>query len=223
MFDNIAPRYDFLNHFLSVGIDRLWRRKAISLLKKDSPQIILDVATGTGDFAIETARQLKAEKIYGIDISAGMIEIGRKKIRKLNLSNIVELSKGDSEDIKFDSYSVDAVTVAFGVRNFENLEKGLSEIFRVLKKGGKVVILEFSKPKRFPIRNVYKFYFKRILPFCGKIISKDNSAYTYLPNSVNNFPDGISFIEILEKCGFVETQIKPLTAGISTIYTGYKR
>ncbi len=221
MFDNISRNYDFLNHFLSMGIDKGWRRKAINLLKPLQPKTILDVATGTGDFAL-MALNLKPEKIIGIDISAGMLEVGKKKIMARGLTNKVELLKGDSESIPFHDNKFDAVTVAFGVRNFENLEKGLREIFRVLRPGAMVVVLEFSKPRNFPFRQLYSFYFKIVLPKIGRIISKDKSAYTYLPASVEAFPDGRDFTTILEKIGFKNTTCRTLTFGISSIYTGRK-
>ncbi|XOV93281.1 MAG: bifunctional demethylmenaquinone methyltransferase/2-methoxy-6-polyprenyl-1,4-benzoquinol methylase UbiE [Bacteroidota bacterium] len=221
MFDNISSQYDFLNHFLSMGIDILWRKKAIRLLKAHQPKLILDIATGTGDFAIE-ALALNPDKVIGVDISEGMLEVGRKKLIKKGLDKRIELQSGDSERLLFDDNKFDAIIVAFGVRNFENLEKGLSDMYRVLKKGGKVVILEFSKPRTFPFKQVYQFYFKWILPKIGRLISKDNSAYTYLPESVNEFPDGKDFLGILEKTGFKETECKPLTLGISSIYTGIK-
>ncbi|MFT5641342.1 MAG: demethylmenaquinone methyltransferase/2-methoxy-6-polyprenyl-1,4-benzoquinol methylase [Cyclobacteriaceae bacterium] len=221
MFDNISENYDFLNHFLSAGIDIIWRKKAIKLLKQDQPKLILDIATGTGDFAIE-ALSLNPDKIIGVDISEGMLAVGRKKMIKKNIKNI-EMVSGDSEGLQFEDNKFDAVIVAFGVRNFEHLEKGLEDMFRVLKPGGKAVILEFSKPSKFPMKQLYNFYFKYILPVIGKIISKDNSAYTYLPESVQQFPDGSSFINILNKTGFKQTQCKALTFGISSIYTGVKQ
>ncbi len=221
MFDNISGQYDFLNHFLSLGIDILWRKKAIRLLKPDQPKLILDIATGTGDFAIE-ALALKPDKVIGVDISQGMLEVGKKKLKKKGLDHVIELQMGDSERLLFDDNKFDAIIVAFGVRNFEHLEQGLKDMHRVLKKGGKVVILEFSKPRTFPFKQVYQFYFKWILPKIGRLISKDNSAYTYLPESVNEFPDGKNFLGILEKTGFKQTECKPLTLGISSIYTGIK-
>ena len=221
MFDNISHRYDFLNHFLSLGIDKIWRRKAISMLKASQPKVILDVATGTGDFAIQ-ALSLKPEKIFGIDISEGMLDMGRKKLKERNLSGKIELLKGDSENIPFGENKFDAVTVAFGVRNFENLEKGLREIYRVLKPGGKLIVLEFSRPKAFPMKQAYNFYFKAILPKVGRMISSDKSAYTYLPESVEAFPDGEDFLRILENVGFKQSQCKALTFGISSIYSGAK-
>ena len=218
MFDNIARRYDFLNHFLSMGIDKLWRKKAISLLKDFQPKQILDIATGTGDLAITAAKKLKPEKIVGIDLSQKMLAHGILKIKKQNLDKIIEMKQGDSEDIKLKDNSFDAITVAFGVRNFENLDKGLNEMYRVLRSGGKVIILEFSKPKKFPINHLYSFYFKRILPTWGKMIAKDKSAYTYLPESVNAFPDGELFLNHLKKAGFKNTRQIPLTFGIASIY-----
>ncbi|MEQ6120048.1 bifunctional demethylmenaquinone methyltransferase/2-methoxy-6-polyprenyl-1,4-benzoquinol methylase UbiE [Reichenbachiella sp. MALMAid0571] len=221
MFNNISKKYDFLNHFLSLGIDILWRKKAISLLENDAPKTILDIATGTGDFAIE-ALKLNPEKITGVDISEGMLEVGKKKMIRLGHDQMIELQLGDSERLLFDDNKFDAVIVAFGVRNFENLEKGLTDMFRVLKPAGKVVILEFSRPSVFPFKQLYSFYFKAILPLIGKIVSKDDSAYTYLPESVQQFPDGKDFLGILSKTGFKETKCTSLTFGISSIYTGIK-
>lgn len=221
MFDNISHRYDFLNHFLSLGIDKLWRRKAISYLEDLKPLQILDVATGTGDFAIQ-ALSLKPTLICGIDISEGMLEVGRRKIRERKLDHLIELKKGDSENIPFEQNKFDAVTVAFGVRNFENLEKGLGEIYRVLKPGGRVVVLEFSRPRSFPMKQLFNFYFKRILPKIGNAVSSDNAAYTYLPESVQAFPDGDDFLRILDEIGFKDTKCKVLSFGISSIYIGTK-
>jgi demethylmenaquinone methyltransferase / 2-methoxy-6-polyprenyl-1,4-benzoquinol methylase len=221
MFNNISHRYDFLNHLLSMGIDRLWRKTAIRFLKPLKPQRILDVATGTGDFAIQ-ALSLNPQKITGVDISEGMLNIGRQKVEKLKLSGKIELLAGDSENLQFAEDTFDAVTVGFGVRNFEDLERGLGEIRRVLKPGGTLVVLEFSRPRKFPMRQLYNFYFKNILPGLGRLISKDPSAYTYLPESVEAFPDGMDFENILKKVGFKETACKPLTFGISAIYTARK-
>lgn len=221
MFNNISHRYDFLNHFLSLGIDILWRKKAIRLLKKDQPKQILDIATGTGDFAIE-ALALNPDKVIGVDISAGMLEHGKQKMKRKGLDHIIDMQMGDSEKLLFESNTFDAVIVSFGVRNFENLEKGLSDMFRVLKPGGKTVIIEFSRPRRFPMKQLYNFYFKSVLPIIGKLISKDQSAYTYLPESVEAFPDGRDFLTILEKVGFKSTECRPLTFGISSIYIGQK-
>ena len=221
MFNSISGKYDFLNHFLSLGIDILWRKRAVRLLKNHQPKLILDIATGTGDFAIE-ALSLNPEKIIGVDISEGMLSVGREKLIKKNLTNKIELLSGDSEILPFDDNFFDAVIVSFGVRNFENLEKGLSDMLRVLKPGGKVVILEFSKPKSFPFKQVYQFYFQWILPKIGKLISKNHVAYTYLPDSVEAFPDGDDFLNILNKIGFQKNQCTPLTLGISSIYSGSK-
>lgn len=221
MFDNIAPQYDFLNHFLSFGIDKMWRRKAIRLMKPFAPENILDVATGTGDFAIEGLKS-GARSVTGIDISAEMLAIGQKKMKGLNLDHQITLQKGDSENLDFEDNHFDAVTVAFGVRNFEDLIRGLSEINRVLKKGGAACILEFSKPKRFPFKQIYFFYSFFILPLIGRIISRDNSAYRYLPESVNGFPDGQEFLECLKKAGFNKTREYRQTFGVATIYIAIK-
>ncbi len=222
MFNNISKTYDFLNHFLSLGIDIIWRKKAIAELKSDSPQQILDVATGTGDFAFESLKILNPKKIIGVDISQGMLDIAKQKIQKRNLSNKFEVQLGDSEKLLFDDNTFDAVTVAYGVRNFENLEKGLSDMLRVLKPGGKAVILEFSKPKVFPVKQLYSFYFNYVTPSIGKIFSKDNSAYKYLPESVAAFPDGKDFIDLMKRVGYQNTKNRPLAFGICSIYTGIK-
>jgi len=221
MFDNIAPKYDFLNHFLSFGIDKVWRKNAIRLVMKHSPVRILDVATGTADFAIESLKT-GAKEIVGVDISEEMLTVGRAKIEALGAENRITLQKGDSEDLAFADNSFDAVTVAFGVRNFENLPVGINEIFRVLKPEGIVCILEFSKPKKFPVKQFYTFYSFYILPFFGRLFSKDRSAYRYLPESVENFPDGEEFLSILVKCGFKQTKQYRQTFGVTTIYTGIK-
>ncbi len=221
MFDNISPKYDFLNHLLSGGIDIYWRKRAIKLLRKAQPRTILDIATGTGDFAIE-ALALKPEKIVGVDISEGMLAVGREKIKKLGKQDIIELRSGDSESLPFSDNYFDAVIVSFGVRNFENLLAGLSDMNRVMRPGGTCVIVEFSKPRSFPFRHLYNFYFKYILPTIGKIVSKDSSAYTYLPESVQAFPDGRDFLTIFEQAGFKNTKCIPLTFGICSIYTGQK-
>ncbi len=222
MFNNISKTYDFLNHFMSLGIDIIWRKKAIAELKAEQPKYILDVATGTGDFAFEALQILKPDKIIGVDISEGMLAIADEKIRKRGLSKVFEVHKGDSEKLLFDDFTFDAVTVAYGVRNFENLEKGMADILRVLKPGAKAVILEFSKPKTFPIKQGYNFYFKYITPSIGKLFSKDARAYSYLPESVADFPDGAAFTSLMDKVGFKNTQCKPLAFGICSIYTGFK-
>lgn len=222
MFNNIAKRYDFLNTFLSAGIDNIWRKKALKVFKGKDLNELLDVATGTGAFALEANKQLKVNKITGVDISAGMLEYGTKKIKELKLDNKISLLLGDSEDLPFEDNRFDALTVAFGVRNFENLSNGLSEMCRVLKPGCKAVVLEFSKPQKFPIKHLYFFYFKNILPLIGKMVSKDSSAYTYLPESVNAFPFGEEFKEIMLKSGFKSVEIQPLSFGIASIYIGTK-
>ncbi|MBI5914087.1 MAG: bifunctional demethylmenaquinone methyltransferase/2-methoxy-6-polyprenyl-1,4-benzoquinol methylase UbiE [Bacteroidetes bacterium] len=222
MFDNIAPWYDFLNHFLSLGIDIRWRKKTISALRSLQPRTILDVATGTGDLAIEAEKQLSPDKIVGIDIANEMLEIGKKKLAKRNLSSKIELVTGDSENIAYADNTFDAVTVAFGVRNFENLEKGLQEILRVLRPSGKVAILEFSKPTLFPFKQLYNFYFKNFLPVIGRITSKDPKAYSYLYESVQAFPDGKDFLGLLEKIGYKSVTYRSFTLGVCTLYLAEK-
>jgi demethylmenaquinone methyltransferase/2-methoxy-6-polyprenyl-1,4-benzoquinol methylase len=222
MFTNIAKTYDFLNHFLSLGIDVIWRKIAIKELDSIQPNRILDVATGTGDFAFEAIRALHPQKVVGVDISEGMLAIAREKIVKRGLSAQFEVHLGDSEKLDFEEASFDAVTVAYGVRNFENLSAGLSDIYRVLKPGGKAVVLEFSKPKAFPIKQLYHFYFHYLTPSIGKLFSKDTSAYAYLPESVAAFPDGTEFVTKMESVGFKEAKCRPLAFGICSIYTGVK-
>lgn len=221
MFDTISGKYDFLNHFLSLGIDIRWRKKAIRELADLQPRLILDVATGTGDFAIE-ALKLNPDKVIGVDISEGMLDQGRQKMRKRGYSERIDMVTGDSENLPFEENKFDAITVGFGVRNFENLEKGLLEMKRVLRPGGKIVVLEFSKPRVFPFKQLYQFYFRYILPTLGRWISRDAAAYTYLPESVQAFPDGRDFTNILEKLGFKQIACKPLTFGISSLYIGVK-
>ncbi len=221
MFDNIAWRYDFLNHFLSFGIDCRWRKRAIHILSQVSPELILDVACGTGDLSIE-ALKLKPRKIIGIDISEGMLAKGREKLVRKNLEKSITLVYGDSEALQFDDKVFDAAMVAFGVRNFENINQGLAEIFRVLKPGGLLVVLEFSKPRSLFFKKIFNFYFFRILPFMGRLFSKDASAYSYLPESVNAFPDRIDFLDILKKVGFTNTFFEELTMGIACLYYGKK-
>ncbi|WP_109831349.1 bifunctional demethylmenaquinone methyltransferase/2-methoxy-6-polyprenyl-1,4-benzoquinol methylase UbiE [Reichenbachiella versicolor] len=222
MFDSISKKYDFLNHFLSMGIDIIWRKKAMKQLKANQPKLILDVATGTGDLAIEALKSLQPDKVIGVDISRGMLDVGIEKMKKLGLSEKIEMQMGDSEQLLFEDNKFDAVIVAFGVRNFQNLEKGLADMKRVLKDGGKLMVLEFSKPTKFPMKQLYGFYFKAILPLIGKLVSKDNAAYTYLPESVQEFPYGDGFLEVLTKVGLKETKCIPLTFGISSIYTAVK-
>jgi demethylmenaquinone methyltransferase/2-methoxy-6-polyprenyl-1,4-benzoquinol methylase len=223
MFNNISGTYDFLNHFLSAGIDIIWRKKAIRELSALKPRIILDVATGTGDFAFEAIKILAPEKIIGVDISTGMLDVARKKIAERNLHHIFTVQTGDSEGLHFEDNHFDAITVAFGVRNYENLEKGLADMLRVLKPGGKIVILEFSKPTAFPVKQSYNFYFKYLLPVFGKLFSKDARAYTYLNESVIAFPDGKAFTALMDKVGYQSTRHRSLTFGISAIYTGLKK
>lgn len=221
MFDNVSGKYDFLNHFLSLGIDHLWRKKAIKIIGKQNPKKILDIATGTGDFAI-AALKIKPEEIIGVDISNGMLEKGREKIKKRKIDNIITLNYGDSEDLPFEDNTMDAITVGFGVRNFENLEKGLSEMLRVLKPGGVAAILEFSKPKKFPMKQGFSIYSKYIMPTIGNTISKDSTAYTYLPESVEAFPEGMEFENILIKVGYKNIKQDLVTGGIATIYSCMK-
>lgn len=217
MFDDIAHRYDFLNHFLSMGIDIIWRKTVRKSLSPAKPKKILDVATGTGDLAIELCN-LNPENIVGVDISEGMLNIGKEKIKKKKLDHIVSMEIGDSENLRFENGTFDAVTVAFGVRNYENLQKGLKDMRRVLKPGGMVAILEFSKPKNFPFKQIYNFYFKAILPTFGKLFSKHDSAYTYLPESVQSFAEDEAFIKELQEAGYKNCKQKRLTFGISTLY-----
>ena len=221
MFNNISKRYDFLNHFLSLGIDKIWRRKAVNLLKEIKPNRILDLATGTGDFAIASLR-LNPKEVIGMDISEGMLEVGREKMRKNGFDQVISMRLGDSENLPFEDNYFDALTVGFGVRNYEHLEKGLAEMLRVVRPGGKLVILEFSKPKRFPVKQYYAFHSKYIIPFFGKRISKDEKAYAYLPESVAAFPEGRDFELILEKLGYKTVQSTLVAGGIATIYTGIK-
>jgi demethylmenaquinone methyltransferase / 2-methoxy-6-polyprenyl-1,4-benzoquinol methylase len=221
MFDNISPKYDLLNHVLSAGIDIYWRKKAIRLLKPEQPKKILDIATGTGDFAIE-ALALKPDKVIGVDISEGMLAIGREKMKKLGHDSVIELRTGDSEKLLFPDNEFDAVIVSFGVRNFENLLRGLTDMHRVTRPGGTCVVLEFSKPRLFPFKQLYGFYSNTVMPMIGRLISKDQSAYTYLPESVQAFPDGPDFIRIFEQAGFTKTKWISLTFGICSIYIGKK-
>ena len=222
MFDNIAPSYDLLNRLSSLGIDRSWRKKAIRLLDPAKAKTVLDVATGTADVAIEIARQLKPEKIIGVDIAQQMLEIGREKVSKRGLAEVIELQLGDSENLPFESNTFDAITVAFGVRNFEDLGKGLSEMQRVLKPGGKLVVLEFSRPRIFPFKQLFNLYFRYLLPLIGRLTSKDPKAYSYLYESVQAFPDRENFVTELGKAGYTEASYRPLTLGICSIYSASK-
>jgi demethylmenaquinone methyltransferase/2-methoxy-6-polyprenyl-1,4-benzoquinol methylase len=221
MFNNISARYDFLNHFLSLGIDHIWRRKAVNQLREIQPKRILDLATGTGDFAIALLK-LNPSQIIGMDISSGMLEVGKNKMKAKQVSHIIDMQLGDSENMPFEDGYFDAITVGFGVRNYEHLEKGLSEMLRVTRSGGKIVILEFSKPKRFPIKQAFGFYSRFIIPFFGKRISKDEKAYAYLPESVAAFPEGKAFTDILSKLGYNQVESTLVSGGIATIYTGIK-
>lgn len=221
MFNNISKRYDFLNHFLSLGIDKIWRKKAIKELKDVAPERILDIATGTGDFAI-AALKLKPKQVIGVDISQGMLDVGKEKMKKKGVDDVIQMRLGDSEELPFDDNYFDALTVGFGVRNYENLEKGLADMLRVLRPEGKAVILEFSKPKRFPVKQFFGFYSKRLIPFFGKTISKDSRAYTYLPESVAAFPEGAAFMGVMKRLGYRNVKSKLVSGGIATIYSGVK-
>ena len=221
MFNNISANYDFLNHFLSLGIDHLWRKKAIKELKNLQVKKVIDIATGTGDFALASLK-LNPDEVIGVDISSGMLEMGSKKMKKKGVDKTIKLILGDSENLPFEDDYFDALTVGFGVRNFENLEKGLSEMLRVIRPGGKAVILEFSKPKKFPVKQVFSFYSKYFIPFFGKRISKDTKAYAYLPESVAAFPEGKEFQDILKKLNYRNVESIILSGGIATIYTGIK-
>ena len=222
MFDNIAPKYDFLNRFLSLGIDQVWRKKAIKQLEGLDIKNMLDVATGTGDVALALSKRYPQAEIIGVDISEKMLEIGRQKVAKQQLSEKIDLRTGDSENLPLKDNSFDAVTVAFGVRNFENLSQGLAEIHRVIRPGGRLVVLEFSRPKVFPFKQLYNFYFRNILPNIGRATSKDNKAYSYLYESVQAFPDGQNFMDELSKVAFKAKKCIPLTLGICTVYVAEK-
>jgi demethylmenaquinone methyltransferase / 2-methoxy-6-polyprenyl-1,4-benzoquinol methylase len=222
MFNNIARYYDFLNHFLSLGIDISWRKKAVKHLQDKSYPIILDIATGTADVALLMADRVDTQEIIGVDIAQEMLEVGKKKVSKAEKSHIIELKLMDSEDLRFESNFADAVTVAFGVRNFENIDKGLIEIRRVLKPDGKLVILEFSKPTIFPFKQLYHGYFRFVLPLIGRITSKDPKAYKYLYESVQAFPGGKDFLKVLERLDYKNVKFYSLTLGICNIYIAYK-
>ena len=221
MFNGIAPKYDLLNHLLSLGIDKAWRRKAMRELERGAKDRVLDVACGTGDFSIEALRH-GVRQVVGVDISENMLAVAREKARDKGLEEQLEFLNGDSEQLTFPDENFDAVTVAFGVRNFEHLERGLREMCRVLRPGGRVVILEFSTPDRFPMKQLYRFYFKHILPRVGGLVSGDRGAYEYLPASVFAFPQGDRFLDIMRACGFRDVRRRPLTFGIATLYTGEK-
>lgn len=221
MFDNIANRYDLLNGILSLGIHKGWRKKCVTVLYSKHPKQILDVATGTADFAIECVK-LNPDKIIGIDISDGMMHVGREKLQKLNLDSLISLQNGNAETVSFPDNTFDAIVVGFGVRNFQNLEKGLSNLFRILKPGGQIVILEFSYPKNWLVKASYNFYFSYITPVVGKIFSKDTRAYSYLTESVKAFPNNEKFVEILNKLHYKKTSYTSLSMGIAAIYCGEK-
>jgi len=222
MFNGIAPRYDFLNHLLSLGIDKGWRKKLVKMAGENNPNRILDIACGTGDLSIALAK-LNPKMITGLDIAVNMLEIGKEKVNRLQLSGLISFVHGDSEKLPFSDGSFNLTTAAFGVRNFENLDKGLSEMNRVLNKGGRVLILEFSRVDRLPWKWLFNFYFRFILPTIGRIVSGHNSAYTYLPESVGQFPSGLEFLERLEKAGFEKTSSITLTGGVASIYSGFKK
>lgn len=222
MFDNIAPAYDQLNHTLSLGIDKSWRRKAIDWLKPYRPQRIMDVATGTGDFAILACRELQPEHLVGTDISEGMMNVGREKVKKAGLSGKISFAREDCTSLSFADNSFDAITVAFGVRNFEDLDKGLSEMCRVLKPGGHLVILELTTPERFPMKQLFAVYSRLVIPTLGKLFSKDNSAYKYLPQTIKAFPQGEVMRGVISRAGFGEVRFRRLTFGICTLYTATK-
>lgn len=221
MFDNIAFRYDFLNSLLSLGIHKGWRKKCVRLLAPDRPKVILDVATGTADFAMECVK-LNPEKIIGVDISEGMMKFGREKIKQKQLDKLITLEYGDAETLAFADNYFDAIVVGFGVRNFGHLEKGLQNLYRILKPGGKLVILEFSNPRNKLIKWLYNFYFNKVTPFIGRLFSKDIRAYTYLPESVKAFPDNENFVAIMDAIQFKNTSYKSLSFGIAAIYVGRK-
>ena len=221
MFNRISYRYDLLNHLLSFNIDKLWRNNAIKKLAEYNPSTIIDIATGTADFAIAAAR-LNPKQITGIDLSEGMLEIGRRKVEKRGLSQCITLIKGDSEELPFEDNVFDAAIVGFGVRNFENPDKGLREIFRVLNHGGVFLVLEFSFPQNKIFRKLYSFYFLKVLPVIGRLLSKDNSAYTYLPESVTEFPEGERFLEILSSAGYINCRCYPQSFGIASLYLSQK-
>jgi demethylmenaquinone methyltransferase / 2-methoxy-6-polyprenyl-1,4-benzoquinol methylase len=222
MFNSIARNYDFLNHFLSFGIDVLWRKRLIRELKKYKPSTILDIATGTADLAI-MASKIEGTEIVGVDLSSGMIEVGKEKVELKNLNQKISLLVGDAESLELDLDSFDAAMVAFGVRNFEDLDKGLNEIAAVLKDDCPLLVLEFSKPQLFLFKQLYHFYSFKILPLIGKVISKDSSAYIYLPASINEFHSGKDFIAVMERCRFTNCRMIPLSLSIATIYIGHKK
>ena len=221
MFDTISGNYDGLNRVISFGIDVKWRKKVLQLVSEKNPENILDIATGTGDLAILMTKT-NAKKIIGLDISEGMLEVGKKKIAERKLDTIIEMVIGDSEQMPFADNHFDAVLCAYGVRNFQDLPKGLSEMCRVMRAGGRLAILEFSQPKTFPVKQVFSIYFKYVMPLFGKMVSKHSTAYNYLPESVMAFPEGQDFCKILEQCGYKNVKARPLTFGITSLYTAEK-
>lgn len=222
MFDAISPKYDLLNRLFSLGIDQGWRRKVIRMLKREPVERLLDVATGTADLAIMAARKEAARQVIGVDISEGMLSHGREKVKTAGLEERLLLQQADSQALPFADGAFDAVTVAFGARNFEDLERGLREMLRVLRPGGRLFVLEFSRPRKAPMKQIFRFYFHRVMPTVGRMVSKDSAAYTYLPESVDAFPDGAEFVRILERCGGREALARPLTGAIATIYSARK-
>ena len=222
MFNNIAPTYDRLNHTLSLGIDRRWRRKAVDALKPFRPSTILDIATGTGDFAILAARRLAPDRIIGVDISEGMMEVGRQKVKEAGLDTVISFAKDDSTDLSFDDSTFDAVTVAYGARNFDDLKTGLREMCRVLKPGGHLMLVELTTPPRFPMKQLFKVYAHTVMPFIGRIISHDDSAYTYLPHSMEAFPQAEQLVPLMRQSGFSAVNFKRFTFGLSTMYLATK-
>jgi demethylmenaquinone methyltransferase/2-methoxy-6-polyprenyl-1,4-benzoquinol methylase len=223
MFDHIAPKYDLLNQVLSLGIHKAWRRRTVKQIADLKPRVVMDVATGTGDLAIEVVKQLKPEKVVGVDISEGMMNLGRQKVKAKNLDNIISFQLGDSENLPFAPETFDAITVGFGVRNFAHLEIGMKGMYNVLKPGGKLAVLEFSKPHKFPMKQLVNFYYRFILPLVGRMVSSDKRAYTYLPESIQAFPEGEKFLEVMKKAGFENVKWQPLTFGVASIYTGIKK
>lgn len=222
MFDNIAPAYDRLNHILSLSIDKIWRRRAMVWLKQFKPQTILDVATGTGDLALLTQKKLDPKKIVGIDISEGMMSIGRNKVKERGLESIISFEKENCENLSYDNNSFDAITVAFGIRNFANLDKGLKEMYRVLKPGAHLAILELTTPEKAPVKQLFNFYSKSVIPFLGRLLSKDKQAYTYLPETIKSFPQGERMTTIIKEAGFEQVEFKRFTFGICTFYMATK-
>ncbi|MBR3829786.1 MAG: bifunctional demethylmenaquinone methyltransferase/2-methoxy-6-polyprenyl-1,4-benzoquinol methylase UbiE [Muribaculaceae bacterium] len=222
MFDSIAPAYDFMNRAMTFGIDKLWRAKAVRMIKAHTPSTILDVATGTGDLAIKLARSLSINKITGIDLSEGMIEIGRRKVTEANLDNVISFTTGDCLNLPFDDNSFDCVTVAYGVRNFEHLDKGYQQMHRVLNNGGMLCVIELSTPTSKIIKPLYNFYTHHIIPFVGRLISKDVRAYSYLPESIAAVPQGNDMLQLMKNAGFKDCKFHSMTFGTCTIYTAIK-